>query len=163
MHARAGDRIILAAERLDLPTRSGRVTEARGPDHGPPFLVAWDDGHTGLLFPGPGAILQVRPGAEEDQPDEAAPASGHDRQWEVQVAVHGEGDDTTATAVLRADLPELSATGSAHRSERDPEDPRIGDEVAVARALRHLADRLMATAEGEVEAATGGCGRPRRS
>jgi hypothetical protein len=33
--------------------------------------------------------------------------------------------------------------------------PEIGDEVAVARALRHLADTLMATAETDIEAVTG--------
>lgn len=31
----------------------------------------------------------------------------------------------------------------------------IGDEVAVARALRHLADSLLARAESDIEAATG--------
>ena len=31
----------------------------------------------------------------------------------------------------------------------------IGDEVAVARALRHLADTLLARAESDIEAATG--------
>jgi hypothetical protein len=33
--------------------------------------------------------------------------------------------------------------------------PEIGDEVAVARALRHLADQLLATAEGDIEELTG--------
>jgi Domain of unknown function (DUF1876) len=31
----------------------------------------------------------------------------------------------------------------------------VGDEVAVARALRHLADSLLAQAESDIEAATG--------
>jgi hypothetical protein len=31
----------------------------------------------------------------------------------------------------------------------------IGDEVAVARALRHLADSLLARAESDISAATG--------
>ena len=34
-------------------------------------------------------------------------------------------------------------------------EPHIGDEVAVARALRHLADQLIATAEHDIEEATG--------
>jgi hypothetical protein len=33
--------------------------------------------------------------------------------------------------------------------------PEIGDEVAVARALRHLADKLMETAETDVSVMTG--------
>jgi hypothetical protein len=31
----------------------------------------------------------------------------------------------------------------------------IGDEVAVARALRHLADSMLARAESDIQAATG--------
>jgi hypothetical protein len=33
--------------------------------------------------------------------------------------------------------------------------PEIGDEVAVSRALRHLADKLLETAEGDVSTMTG--------
>nr|WP_230209327.1 dsRBD fold-containing protein [Tetrasphaera sp. HKS02] len=57
---------------------------------------------------------------------------------------------------LVADPPgELTGRGATHRSVRDADDPRIGDEVAVARALRHLADDLLARATHDIEAATG--------
>ena len=59
MRARAGDRIILAGEQVDQPTRAGEVLEARGPDGGPPYVVRWEDGHTSTMFPGPGAVLRV--------------------------------------------------------------------------------------------------------
>ena len=48
MRARTGDRIILAGEVVDQPTRSGEVLEA-GPDGGPPYLVRWEDGHTSTM------------------------------------------------------------------------------------------------------------------
>ena len=66
------------------------------------------------------------------------------------------GDDTRASVVLLADAPgPLSARGASHRSSTDDPVATIGDEVAVARALRHLADRLVETAEHTIEARTG--------
>ena len=44
--------------------------------------------------------------------------------------------------------PTPAGVGSARVSE-------IGDEVAVARALRHLADQLLETAAKDIEAVTG--------
>ena len=43
----------------------------------------------------------------------------------------------------------------SHRSTADPGVTHIGDELAVARALRRLADQLVATAEHEIEQTTG--------
>lgn len=163
MKARPGDRIVLAGTRVDEPTRDGHIIEVRGADGSPPFVVEWADGHTGLLYPGPGAVLRIV--REEDQPagkgqepttfqeEEDVP---HVREWSLRVSIFESGDDTTATAVLLADSPEhLTARGESHRAKGDPMVPEIGDEVAVARALRHLADKLMATAESDLEALTG--------
>lgn len=185
MKAQPGARIVLAATHVGEPTRDGRVVEVRGPDGGPPFVVEWSDGHTGLIFPGPGAVLRlsgeheedqtpVAPAAPEDAPDdpgqtspsdEGAPAqSPHVRQWSVRISIFESGDDTSAQAVLLADAPEhLVASGKSHRSTRDRAVPEIGDEVAVARALRHLADRLIATAEDDIAAVTGEDAQIRRS
>jgi hypothetical protein len=161
MKASVGDRIVMAGEQVDRPTRDGRVLEVRGPDGAPPYLVRWSDGHTGLLFPGPGSVLRVQnagePAAEEphEEPpvEGAAPTSAH--QWTVRISLF-EGDDTTARAVLVADpLEGIRATGVSHRRAQDPPRPRIGDQVAVARALRHLADQLLERATSEIEGSTG--------
>ena len=53
MKASVGDRIVMAGEQVDRPTRDGEVLEVRGADGAPPYLVRWSDGHTGLLYPGP--------------------------------------------------------------------------------------------------------------
>jgi Domain of unknown function (DUF1876)/Domain of unknown function (DUF1918) len=158
MRASAGDRIILAGALVDQPTRSGEVLET-GPDGGPPYVVRWEDGHTSSMFPGPGVLLKVLTG-DAEQPDEAAAPqpqqTGQVRQWTVRVTVFEEGDDTRATVALVADDPEtLTARGSSHRGRHDPDNPHIGDEVAVARALRRLADQLLESAEHEIEDATG--------
>ncbi|MFQ6171072.1 dsRBD fold-containing protein [Oryzobacter sp. R7] len=157
MRADRGDRIILAGEHVDNPTRAGEVLGC-GADGGPPYTVRWDDGHTSTLFPGPGSVLRVLDaGAQPETVPEATPtASGVLREWTVRVTIFERGDDTTATVALLADDPDaLTARGTSHRGPEDAADSRIGDEVAVARALRHLADQLMATAERDIEASTG--------
>ena len=174
MRARLGDRIILAAEHIDEPTRDGEIVEIRGAEGAPPYVVRWSNGHTGLIYPGPGAVLRI--GATEAAPTETAaavplsapiptsvpvtaprsPEVGHVREWNVRVSIFESGDETSANVVLLADAPEpLSARGTAHRSSHDVGVPEIGDEVAVARALRHLADKLMETAETDVSVMTG--------
>lgn len=165
MRAQVGDRIILAAEHIDEPTRDGEVLEVRGPDGGPPYVVRWDDGHSGLIYPGPGSVLRV--GAHGDEEEAAARATAateaaqhgeptHFREWQVRVSLVEAGDDTTATVVLVADSPDrLRARGKSHRSTDDSAEHEIGDEVAVARALRHLADELIEHAERTIERRTG--------
>lgn len=178
MRAHVGDRIILAADHVDQPTRDGKIVEVRGADGGPPFLVAWSDGHTGLIFPGPGSILRIGTAEEAGAPEAGAPeapavtapaapapakpgqttdtGAGHVREWQIRVSIFESGDDTSANVVLLTDAPEhLSARGQSHRSTDDSPVPEIGDEVAVARALRHLADKLMEAAETDIEMLTG--------
>ena len=169
MKADKGDRIILAASHTDEPTRDGEILEVRGPDGQPPYLVRWTDGHTGLMYPGPGSVLRVESehlgSAPVETPLAAAggPSTGiagsaipHVREWQVRVSIFESGDDTSANVVLLTEAPtHVSARGQSHRGAADPSVPEIGDEVAVARALRHLADQLLAAANQDVEAVTG--------
>jgi len=169
MKARQGDRIILAARHTDEPTRDGEVLEVRGANGEPPYLVRWSDGHTGLMYPGPGSILRVegehRGGAPAESSRVSAvgptgevvePLPPHVREWQVRVSIFETGDETSANVVLLTEAPtHLTARGQSHRGAGDPAVPEIGDEVAVARALRHLADRLLDTAAQDVEAVTG--------
>jgi hypothetical protein len=157
MKAQKGDRIVLAGEQVDRPTRDGEILEVRGKDGAPPYLVQWSDGHTGLLSPGPGSVLRV--GAQHGEtaaaPHAAAPARPV-KEWQVRVSIFEAADDTMAKVVLVADAPAtLSASGESHRSDVDQPATRIGDEVAVARALRHLADELLDTATHDIESSTG--------
>ena len=171
MRAHAGDRIILAPVTVDGTFRDGEVIEARGPDDSAPFLVRWSDGHSGLIYPGPGSVLRVGPTTSPDEGGEAAtaeaaataqpgaaPAEGSRRvhDWQVRVSIVESDDDTDAHVVLLADSPtHLTASGHSHRSAADSPTPQIGDEVAVARALRRLADQLLDTAAGDIEARMG--------
>jgi hypothetical protein len=59
MKAQVGDRIVVHSHTTGRPDRDGEVLEVHGTDGGPPFLVRWaDDGHEGLLFPGPDAVVE---------------------------------------------------------------------------------------------------------
>jgi Rv2632c-like/Domain of unknown function (DUF1918) len=158
MKAQIGDRIVLAGEQVDRPTRDGEILEVRGKSGAPPYLVRWSDGHTGLLYPGPGSVLRIgasHEGATHETPAAAAPVSPV-KEWQVRVSIFETGDDTTARVALVAETPTtLQATGESHRSDEDEPAPGIGDEVAVARALRHLADQLLDTATHDIESKTG--------
>jgi hypothetical protein len=174
MKAQPGDRIVLAPVVVEGPVRDGEVLEARGPGGTPPFLVRWNDGHEGLIYPGPGAVLRIgAPGAHagghEGNGDAAAQAPAsvavtdphaterrHVRDWQVRISIFGSDDETDAHVLLVADSPNrLSASGHSDRSPHDRVTPEIGEEVAVARALRRLADQLLETAEGDIEDSTG--------
>lgn len=174
MKAHVGDRIVLAPPTVSAPVRDGEVLETRGPGGEPPYVIRWSDGHVGVFFPGPGSVLSVgaqspavsSTGAESPaiSPTQSAqPTQGrqhaehrHVRDWEIRVSLFESDDDTRANAVLLADSPHhLTATGTSHRGSHDTVVPEIGDEVAVARALRHLADQLVATAEDDIEQLTG--------
>lgn len=154
MKATAGDRITLAGEHVGQATRAGEVLEVRGADGEPPYLVRWDDGHTGLITPGPGSVLRTRSSAAPS--DSAGTPAARHHTWHVEISLSEQGDDTTATATLRdTGTGDIVAKGFSHRGKHDPSDAQIGDEVAVARALRHLAEQLIDTAVHDIEVSTG--------
>ncbi|HEY4992524.1 MAG TPA: DUF1918 domain-containing protein [Nakamurella sp.] len=58
MRAKKGDWLVVEGAVVDRPGRRGVVLDVEGPDGAPPFLVRWDDnGHEGLVFPGPDAHI----------------------------------------------------------------------------------------------------------
>ena len=193
MKAQPGDRIVLAPVVVEGPVRDGEVLEARGPGGTPPFLVKWSDGHEGLLYPGPGAVLRIgapmtheggthwgehvpptqagttaaEPAAEPAVGTAAPPAGAsakppavnghhHVHDWQVRISIFESDDETDAHVLLVADSPtRLTASGHSDRSPDDLVTPEIGEEVAVARALRRLADQLLETAADDIEDRTG--------
>jgi hypothetical protein len=57
MQASVGDRLIVHGTHVDDPVKDGEILEVRGKNGEPPFLVRWEDGHEGLVFPGPDATV----------------------------------------------------------------------------------------------------------
>jgi hypothetical protein len=59
MKASVGDRLVIKGHRVGEPDRDAEILEVHGQDGGPPWLVRWDDdGHEGLFFPGPDAMVE---------------------------------------------------------------------------------------------------------
>ncbi|WP_203453774.1 DUF1876 domain-containing protein [Jiangella aurantiaca] len=79
------------------------------------------------------------------------------QHWTVEVVIDEHHDDrlTHAEARLQAPRrPAMAGVGRARRNPEDPDVPRIGDELAVARALSDLAHQLLEVAAGDIEMAT---------
>src|SRR5665647_2731508 len=88
MKAQVGDRIILAGTRVDDPVRDGVVLEVKGSDGNAPYTVKWSDGHIGLVYPGPGAVMRVESGSGEPGGGAAGtPRLGSSKTWRVQISV----------------------------------------------------------------------------
>jgi hypothetical protein len=59
MRAQPGDRLVLEAVHSGDPRRVGIITEVRGADGGPPYLVRWlDNDHVTFVYPGPEARVE---------------------------------------------------------------------------------------------------------
>lgn len=57
MQATVGDRLLVHGSSVGNPDRQGEILEVRGAAGGPPYVVRFEDGHTGLVFPGSDAIV----------------------------------------------------------------------------------------------------------
>lgn len=58
MQASVGDRLHVHGKVVGQAEHTGKIVEVHGPGGTPPFLVRFDDGHTGLVFPGPDCIVE---------------------------------------------------------------------------------------------------------
>jgi hypothetical protein len=60
MHAVVGDMLVVRGHRAGEPDRAGQIIHVHAADGGPPYTVRWDDdGHVGLVFPGPDATIRT--------------------------------------------------------------------------------------------------------
>ncbi len=78
------------------------------------------------------------------------------KRWHVDIFIDEHDDDTTrAEARLRTnDQSQITGVGTARRNPHDANVPEIGDELATARALSKLAQRLLQTSAEDIEGAT---------
>ena len=51
MKAVVGDLLRIKGHHIGEADRDAEILEVRGEDGAPPFLVRWEDGHVGLMFP----------------------------------------------------------------------------------------------------------------
>ncbi len=75
--------------------------------------------------------------------------------WTIDVTFDEDDTRTDATARLRLpDGKEVSTHGHARRNPADPVRPKIGEEIAAARALSGMVHQLLDKAAGEIEEIT---------
>ncbi|MFE8948175.1 DUF1876 domain-containing protein [Streptomyces sp. NPDC003233] len=81
--------------------------------------------------------------------------------WHVELEFKEDDQHTDAAALLRLpDGTEVRAHGHATRHRVDANQPRVGEEVAGARALNELAMELLSKAHGEIDEASGRTSHP---
>lgn len=150
MKASVGDHVVIASRRVDGHVRDGEVVELRHPDGTPPFIVRWSDtGQTSVFYPGSESRV-VHGGADEGEKNPSK-SSGTARTWTVQVSIFEDGVSTTADAELVVGPASgMHGEGVARRNPADAPVPKIGEEVAFARALHHLADRVLQVAADDI-------------
>jgi hypothetical protein len=90
----------------------------------------------------------------ETQASQVAEPTRHVSSWHVRVDIFEEGDTTTAHAVLIDKTASQESRSVAVRLPGTVSVPEIGDEVAVARALRLLADQMLVMAAEDISAVT---------
>jgi hypothetical protein len=159
MKAEVGDRIVVASGTLHRPIRDGEILQTGG-DGGGPYLVRWSDGgNESLFFPGPDAHVEHVQRESGDMGGNQSPAASRTqptKTWRVDIYLYEDQAATSANAVLHSDVPApVDVRGEARRSPADPDMPTVGDEVAAARALRQLADRLLEMASSDLSDAEG--------
>lgn len=76
--------------------------------------------------------------------------------WTVTVEIDEEENTTMASASVRTPAGlDVTGVGKADRNPVDPNVPETGDELAVARALRNLSERLLHATEKDITSVTG--------
>jgi hypothetical protein len=58
MKAQVGDQLIVKGTHLGDPERKGVITEVRGANDAPPYLVRWGDGRETSFFPSSDAVVE---------------------------------------------------------------------------------------------------------
>jgi hypothetical protein len=71
--------------------------------------------------------------------------------WTVDVAFTEDEKHTRADAILHAGSARYHGWGRARRNPADPDRPKVGEEIAAARALENLVAQLRAVAEHDIE------------
>ncbi|MFI6935625.1 DUF1876 domain-containing protein [Streptomyces sp. NPDC050287] len=81
--------------------------------------------------------------------------------WHIELEFQEDDQRTRAAAMLRLpDGTEVRTHGHASRHRIDPNQPRVGEEIAAARALNELAMQLLTKAHGEIDQVSGRTSHP---
>jgi hypothetical protein len=77
------------------------------------------------------------------------------KTWTAEIVIEETPDRTDAFVTLRTGDAECTARGHARRNPHDPNVPRMGEELATARALSELSGKLLEESARILEASLG--------
>ncbi|KOU57450.1 hypothetical protein ADK57_39560 [Streptomyces sp. MMG1533] len=81
--------------------------------------------------------------------------------WHIELEFEEDDQHTRSAALVRLpDGTEVRTRGHASRHHTDTNQPRVGEEVAAARALNELAMQLLTKAHDEIDQASGRTSHP---
>ncbi|MER5685552.1 DUF1876 domain-containing protein [Streptomyces sp. NPDC002205] len=81
--------------------------------------------------------------------------------WHIELEFEEDNHHTRAAALVRLpDGNEVRAHGYASRHPSDSQQPRVGEEIAGARAMNELAMNLLTKAHDEIDEASGRTSHP---
>ncbi|MBV6700416.1 DUF1918 domain-containing protein [Kitasatospora aureofaciens] len=58
MHAAVGDQLHIHSRSVGMTDQKGEIIEVRGINGEPPYVVRFEDGHEGLIYPGPDCNIE---------------------------------------------------------------------------------------------------------
>ncbi|GAA2785141.1 DUF1918 domain-containing protein [Kitasatospora sp. CM 4170] len=60
MQAAVGDQLHIHSRSVGMVDQKGEIIEVRGQEGEPPYMVRFEDGHVGLIYPGPDCNIERR-------------------------------------------------------------------------------------------------------
>ena len=139
MRFQAGDRIEVTINTLGVAPRHGAVLESTSAGG---IHVHWDDGHESVFMPGSNCRVVAPSGDEATFPVRLG--------CHVDVTIIEDDRECKATASVTTNLGFFEGVGIARLKPGDPQIPRIGEELALGRALGALSERLLSVAADEI-------------
>lgn len=139
MRFTAGDRIEVTTNMLGVAPRQGAVLESTSAGG---IRVYWDDGHESVFMPGSNCRVLAPSGDEGSSPVRLG--------CHIDVTIIEDEHACTATAKVITSRGVFEGEGVARLKPGDPQVPRIGEELALGRALNALSERLLSTAAVEI-------------
>lgn len=135
MCAQVGDRLTVRSRRVGQSAQEGEIVEVSSGGAGRErYRVRWSDGRESVVFPGSDAT--IAPAGEDRGP------ALETRTVAVDLRLEEDSDHCEARATMATAAGTFEGIGRARRNPVDPVVPMIGEELAIARSLAHLATQL---------------------
>jgi hypothetical protein len=139
MRFKAGDRIEVTINTLGVAPRRGAVLESTSAGG---IHVQWDDGHQSVFMPGSNCQLAAASGDVVSHPVRLG--------CHIDVTIVEDDRECRAIAKVTTNRGFFEGEGIARLKPGDPQIPRIGEELALGRALRALSEQLLSVAAEEI-------------